>query len=1649
MASNQDDYITGYVTADVLYGLSGRDTLDGRGGDDTLFGGVGADVLFGGGGDDKLLGQDGDDNLSGDGGDDTLDGGAGYDRLDGGVGHDTYLFGRGSGRDRISSYQTSADDVDVIQLGSGVLASDITLVRLQTFSYRPDSLVIRINGTSDSLQVDDFFSDGVNEAYRVDQIVFADGSRWDFAAITSNVIAQPFAPDVDLRGTEADDALKGGTGNDRIDGVAGSDTLDGGAGSDVLRGGAGADTFLFGLGSGRELIYNGDSDMPASQPDTLLIAPDVSPADVTLTRGFEGGLDTVYEENRTSGLDNLVISIEGTDDRVEVVGFLDADGLSSNALEFIKFADGTVWDLATVKQKVLVSTPWRDRLTGFASPDMIRGGDGDDVVDGQGGDDTLQGGAGFDHLKGGDGADTYLFGPGSGVDSIDNFDNDPLGSSPDSVLLASGVTASSVALARSGSDLRIHLIGTDDTLWVDQYFVADGMSAHGLEYIKFSDGTIWDLAEVKSKVWVPTAGNIYLVGYASDDVIQGSPGNDYLIGIGGNDILSGGSGDDMFWGGEGSDRLFGDAGRDTLQGGDGNDAINGGIGDDLLYGESGDDTLDGGAGVDELRGGAGVDTYLFGHGSGQDIIYNGDSSDGSVDQILLGAGISGAGVAFSRIDDDLFIGVNGTYDVLKVSSYFRDDGATGDGQVNVRFMDGTRWDAGAIKAKTLQSGLSNDLLIGYVSNDTISGGHGNDMILGNSGNDVINGDAGADVLAGNSGSDTIRGGEGDDKLSGDDDDDHLYGDMGDDSVVGGAGDDILDGGSGDDVLQGGGGSDTLDGGGGSDHLSGGVGADTYLFGLGSGPDLVYDQDTYEPSGGGDMVLLGAGVSPDTISLSRAHTDGDLIISIHGTNDSLRLRGYFSGEGWHYRGSQFIKFADGSAWDFDTANSKVITFATWPYNDVNGTSVGDSVRGGSGSDRLYGYEGDDTLDGGAGDDLLDGGAGNDTYVFGRGSGNDSIYASDSGSGGFDVIELSSDVRPSDLRLERDQGHVSTEGGTIRGVFVLRIRGTTDSLSVGVISYDQSAFDYRVEQIRFSDGTTWDLSAIRALALEATVDNDFRVGYDSADVLSGLSGDDWLLGGAGDDTLYGGDGADRLRGQDGNDLLRGQIGNDELSGEAGDDALDGGPGDDLLSGGAGDDTYIFGKGSGRDTIEKYATGVNEFDVIRLSQGVLPGDVTLIREYYGLALQINGTGDRLRVDGYFDSFSQNDASSDSFFGFQVRQIEFADGTTWDLTTIKTMALNATTDSDSYLIGYAATDVISGLDGDDTIEGKEGDDTLVGNGGNDKLYGGEGADVLDGGAGDDRLGGGTGDDTYLFGLGYGVDYLEDGGYEDRDSIQFGAGILPRDVTVSHHGDNLGLRIRGTSDELTVVGSARINTIKFTDGTIWDTATITALSLRPGGEDETLIGSVQNDTWTPGPGDDTIDGGAGLDMAVYSGSLANYKVTLGVTTTAPFTVTDLHTAVDGDGADSFTNLERLKFADRSLALDVGASQNAGQAALLVGAVLGKGALAANPGLTGAVIGLLDSGLTLQVLSAAVMRLPIWGDLANGGAGAANSTQIATYLLNKVYGTTQPDSAALASAVVSLEHDPQGDFLWLLAQSQANQAQVDLVGLAQTGLQFV
>ena len=213
----------------------------------------------------------------------------------------------------------------------------------------------------------------------------------------------------------------------------------------------------------------------------------------------------------------------------------------------------------------------------------------------------------------------------------------------------------------------------------------------------------------------------------------------------------------------------------------------------------------------------------------------------------------------------------------------------------------------------------------------------------------------------------------------------------------------------------------------------------------------------------------------------------------------------------------------------------------------------------------------------------------------------------------------------------------------------------------------------------------------------------------------------------------------------------------------------------------------------------------------------------------------------------------------------------------------------------------------------------------------------------------------------------------------------------------------------------------------------------------QTVTGGTGNDLLTGSTSNDIIDGGAGTDAVVYSGIRSSFSLTK---TNVGFTVTD---KIGTAGADTLLNVERIKFSDGAIALDVGATQPAGQTVLLLGAVL-PGRLvfdATKQAMLGAAIDLFDQGYSLQTLSGAVMRLPIWDILT--GKATPTSTDIATYLLTNVNGAA-PDTTTLANAIAALNTETsfatQGNFLWHLAESATNQTRIDLVGLATTGLVY-
>ena len=432
---------------------------------------------------------------------------------------------------------------------------------------------------------------------------------------------------------------------------------------------------------------------------------------------LETALKKAIKDNAQQGMIDLI-------EFISAVGHVRLNSLGWNAVDFLidrlnatsglsvfnKELSGWTVQIAASSEHNLNGTSRPDLLVGTSTADTLRSEGGNDLLVGKGGNDTLyggsgndtlHGGSGNDTLNGGGGADTYLFGRGSGSDTINNYDRDGVGVQADTILLGAGIGTGNVTLRRSHNDLILTINGTQDRLRVRDYFKGSDTSRYSVvENIKFADGTVWDVSAVKPKVQVATSGDDYLYGYDTADTLNGEGGHDRIYGYGEADTLNGGVGDDRLYGGGGSDvlnggvgvdvlygqsgndTLSGGAGNDTLNGGNGNDTLNGGgsddwleggNGNDTLVGSNGNDTLSGGGGDDFLEGGNGADTYLFGRGSGWDTIYNYDYDAVGVqtDTIQIGSGISTEDVTLRRDYDDLILTINGTQDELNVRRYFR------------------------------------------------------------------------------------------------------------------------------------------------------------------------------------------------------------------------------------------------------------------------------------------------------------------------------------------------------------------------------------------------------------------------------------------------------------------------------------------------------------------------------------------------------------------------------------------------------------------------------------------------------------------------------------------------------------------------------------------------------------------------------------------------------------------------------------------------------------------------------------------------------------------------------------------------------------------------------------------------------------------
>lgn len=1349
LGNGGDDQLFGGTGNDSLYGDNGDGT--GNQGNDYLDGGAGDDVLSGEGGNDILLGGDGNDTLYGGAGDDSLYGGAGDDSLAGGDGAN-YLDG-GDGNNQLGS------DGDGSTLFGGA-GND------QIYEGGANSYLDGGEGNNQLSAVG-----GSNELYAGsgNDTLWADnGNNYLDAGDGTN----------SLTAYAGNNELYSGTGNDTLTATGDNNYLDAGDGANSLYVSGVNNELYAGAGNDTLQAAGGNNYLDGGEGDNTLIAVD---GGNTLFSG--AGIDYLSSGGGNSYLD----SGAGNDTLIADMG--------GNTM----FAgDGNDYLSASGGNNYLDAGTGDDYLTVDGAGNTLLGGDGNDqlyvfgsgngnVLDGGAGNDTLHGGQGNDTLLGGDGNDVYYYNLGDGIDHISDTGG------TDWLVLGNGALISNLRLD-TGSLKLVFSDGSE--LHLDDFDPNNPLAAGSIDYIQFSDGQVFTQQQLIQTLGFNIQGatdgsDSTLTGTALGDTITAYGGNDTVTALGGNDTISLGAGNDYADAGDGNDTVSAGDGNDTVYGGNGNDVIDGGAGDDLLSG---------GAGNDILNGGTGNDTYLFGRGSGQDVVNDYDTTVGNLDTVQMSADVLPADVLVRKSGSNLSISIYGTTDTLTLANWYSGDAYKVE---QVTFSDGTIWDSTMLDALTRAATQGDDL---------VTGGDGNDALSGLGGNDTLYGYGGDDTLDGGTGNDTLYGGDGND---------------------------VLLGGDGTDNLQGDAGNDTLDGGAGNDTLNGGTGNDTYLFGPGSGQDVVNDYDT--TAGNIDQVQIASGLLPADVGVSRDQQNLYLSISNpDGTTDKLTLANWFSSDA--YKVEQVV-FSDGTVWDVQ-ALMAMVNVPTEGNDFLDGTSGNDVINGLGGNDVINGYGGDDTLDGGAGNDYLIGGDGNDTYLFGRGSGQDTVYDY-STSTSLDTIQMSADVLPGDIS-------VSKVGSNL----MLSINGTADALTL--LNW-YSGPEYAIEQVQFADGTVWSMTEMAAMATAPTMyadvlygsnGNDSINGLDGDDVIYGLAGDDTLDGGVwGNDSLYGGDGNDSLIGGLNYDLLDGGNGNDFLDGSSGaGDTLIGGAGNDTLlgsgsglnymSGGAGDDLYILSNAfnsiteyanQGIDTVQSsvtYTLGANVENLTLTGTTALDGtgnelDNVLIGNSAkntlignagndtldggaGVDIMQGGTGD----DVYFADSTRDKVVENVGEGFDsvYSSVKYALSDNVEaLILTGTASVNGTGNAlDNLLVGNSGDNDLVGNGGNDILRGADGNDVLKDNAGNNVLDGGSGDDVLTGdtgnelfigGVGNDKITTGTGADIIAFNRGDGQDTVLDSTGQDN-TISLGVGIDYQSLTLSKSGNDLILDA-GNGDQI------------------------------------------------------------------------------------------------------------------------------------------------------------------------------------------------------------------------------------------------------------
>ena len=196
--------------------------------------------------------------------------------------------------------------------------------------------------------------------------------------------------------------------------------------------------------------------------------------------------------------------------------------------------------------------------------------------------------------------------------------------------------------------------------------------------------------------------------------------------------------------------------------------------------------------------------------------------------------------------------------------------------------------------------------------------------------------------------------------------------------------------------------------------------------------------------------------------------------------------------------------------------------------------------------------------------------------------------------------------------------------------------------------------------------------------------------------------------------------------------------------------------------------------------------------------------------------------------------------------------------------------------------------------------------------------------------------------------------------------------------------------------------------------------------------GLESNDTLKGETGNDYLDGGSGIDTAVYDKAHTQYTIS------ASGSSHEIRDNSSGE-TDSLSNIERLTFSDASVALDL--EGHAGTTAKIIGAVFGAETVS-NKKFVGIGLQFLDEGSSVEE----VVQLALNAKL---GAGFSSLDEI-NLLYQNLVGIT-PSAAAQDhwESTISSGQYTHASLALFAADTSFNTNNIDLVGLAETGLGYI